>query len=223
MTLWKRLQDLLNAEAHYAIDQAEQPEVMLAQLMRDLDAGIRAARSAVVQAVAGQQRLESEVRSLRAQAERAGQHAEQALAAGDEDAARTALERQVQMEDQLADLKPQAEQAATSAERLHQQLGALRQRREDYARRRATLVARQRTARAQMSIARATPCDSAMENATERMRSLERRVAEAEALTAAEMTVAAREHGSEHALIESQTRHAVNQRMAALKNKLAKA
>ncbi|MEM7407539.1 MAG: PspA/IM30 family protein [Pseudomonadota bacterium] len=222
MTLWKRLQELLNAQAHYAIDQAEQPEVMLAQLMRDLDAGIRAARSAVVQAVAGQQRLEAEVQTLTAEARRSGEHAEQALAAEDEDGARAALERQVQIEDQLSDLKPQAAQAAASAERLHQQLGALRHRREDYARRRAMLVARQRTARAQMSIARATPPDCDMESAAERMSALERRVADAEALTAAEMTVAAREHGPEEALIASQTRHAVNERMAALKDKLAK-
>ena len=53
MSLVKRLNALLNANSHYILDHTEQPEVMLAQLLRDVDDGIRCARTAVVQAAAG--------------------------------------------------------------------------------------------------------------------------------------------------------------------------
>ena len=48
MGLISRINDLLLANAHHAIDQAENPEVMLKQVIRDMDRNIQDARTAVV-------------------------------------------------------------------------------------------------------------------------------------------------------------------------------
>ena len=54
MSVISRINELLLANAHHAIDQAENPEVMLKQVIRDMDRNIYEARVAVVSAVAGE-------------------------------------------------------------------------------------------------------------------------------------------------------------------------
>lgn len=91
MNIFERLQKLLNANAHYALAQAERPEVMLAELLRDIDSGIRAARAALVQAVALEKRLSDDMTRHTAASNEWEQKTELALTAGQEAVTRAHL------------------------------------------------------------------------------------------------------------------------------------
>ena len=81
MSLIGRINDLFLASAHHAIDQAENPEIMLKQVIRDMDRNIQDARAAVVSAVAGEKQLAAQVEHHRRTATELERNATSALEA----------------------------------------------------------------------------------------------------------------------------------------------
>lgn len=217
MSVVKRLNALLNANSHYMLDQAEQPDVMLAQLLRDVDDGIRCARNAVVQAVASATRIETELSEHQQKADAWRTRTENALKAGNEDAARRALERHIEVANTIAELHT----ARHNAAKLQDQLAGLRAKREGYLRRQAALVMRQRVAQANRVINRQKSVDVSLGDIDQSFTTLERRIADAEALNAAELEISARENETETLLSNVENKQAVDDAMSALKAKVA--
>lgn len=188
-TIFERLDSLLNAKAHYAIDQAEDPLVMLAQLMRDLDDATRAARREVVQAVAAERQLRNALDGARNNAQACLAMARGLLEAGDEEGARQCAERHVEAEAAVRELESEVKRATERAARLKTRFADLLRKREACARRKITLVARQKAARASRRISAAGARPSASIHVNERMEAVAERVAEVEALASAELDV----------------------------------
>ncbi len=69
MGLIRRIQDIFLANAHHAVDQAENPEVMVKQVIRELDQKVQGARASVVKAVSAEKQLEAQVNRHRSTAE----------------------------------------------------------------------------------------------------------------------------------------------------------
>ena len=69
MGLISRIQGILLANAHHTIDRAENPEVIVKQVIRSLDQEVQNARVSVVKAVTSEKQLAAQVNRHRSVAE----------------------------------------------------------------------------------------------------------------------------------------------------------
>ena len=93
MGIFKRLQDIRSANMGEMIDSSEDPEPMLAQAIREMEAAIGEARHQTARAMANEKLVRKELTENERQAQEWQQRAEKAIAAGDEGLARKALTR----------------------------------------------------------------------------------------------------------------------------------
>ncbi len=106
MNIFQRLQDLVTANTHHAIDMAENPEKMLKQAIREMDEKIRMGRAAVVGAVASEKKLFRQVEQHRHKVGELTSKAESAIEAGQDDIATSLLERKLEHERITEDMEP---------------------------------------------------------------------------------------------------------------------
>lgn len=126
-SILRRLQILWNAQAHYQLDQIEDPEVMLRQAVRELHDQVRAARAALVDALTWEKRLNNRLADNTQTTTSWRERAERAMRTGDEAYARIALGRQLELEDALPTLERDLKQAQRVRERIQQQCETLEQ------------------------------------------------------------------------------------------------
>jgi len=219
--LISRINDLLLANAHHAIDQAENPEVMLKQVIRDMDRNIQDARTAVVSAVAGEKQLGFQVEHHRRVAADLERKAESALKAGREDLAREALARRIDHDRIAADLERSRAGASEICTRLKAQLDTLFAKRADAFRRKEVLIARQRAAEARSRLTRSLAAANIDDTSGEKLTRMQQRVVEMEAEAAAVIEVLEEPRQVEKDIAEIETAAQVDEALAALKARLA--
>ena len=91
-------------------------------------------------------RIETELSDHQQKTDAGRTHAENALKAGNENAARRALEHHIEVSNTIAELQRTADTARHNAAKLQDQLAALRAKRDEFLRRQAARVVRQRVA-----------------------------------------------------------------------------
>ena len=221
MGLISRINDLLLANAHHAIDQAENPEVMLKQVIRDMDRNIQDARTAVVSAVAGEKQLGFQVEHHRRVAADLERKAESAVKGGREDLAREALARRIDHDRIAVDLERSRAGASEICTRLKTQLDTLLAKRADAFRRKEVLIARQRAAEARSRLTRSLAAASIDDTSGEKLTRMQQRVVEMEAEAAAVIEVLEEPRQVEKDIAEIETAAQVDEALAALKARLA--
>lgn len=137
MGFFKRLTDIFRAKANTALDRAEDPRQTLDYSYQRQVELLQEVRRGVVDVASSRKRLELQLRSLAAQADKLENQGRAALAAGREDLAREALSRrsglQQQMEqlgEQLAQLQAEEEKLVLAQQRLSAKVEAFRTRKE---------------------------------------------------------------------------------------------
>jgi phage shock protein A len=221
MSLISRINDLLLANAHHALDQAENPEVMLKQVIRDMDRNIDEARAAVVSAVTGEKQLAAQAKHHRCIANDMERKAESALTAGREDLARHALARKIDHDRVAADLERSHREASEICTRVKAQLDTLLAKRADACRRNDVLIARQRAAEARSRVSRSLAAASIGDTSGEKLARMQHRVAEMEAEAAAVTEVLEEPKQPEKDIAEIETAAQVDDALVALKARLA--
>ena len=93
MNIFSRLSDIISANLNALLDRAENPEVMIAHIIREMEEGLARARRLGASAVAAEKRIGRELEQKRQQAELWRNKARSAIDRGREDLARRALER----------------------------------------------------------------------------------------------------------------------------------
>jgi phage shock protein A len=154
MGIFSRVSDIITANLNALLDRAEDPEVLLAQVVREMEAGIATGRRSAAVAIAAERRLQREWDDHRAQADHWTGRARDALAAGREDLARRALARKHEhaaLAESLAEQHADAAQTSRSARTF---LRALEARLAEARRKQRALVARHRTARLRVEVHR---------------------------------------------------------------------
>src|SRR4051812_33075819 len=154
MGIFSRVSDIITANLNGLLDRAEDPEAMLAQVVREMEAGVAAARRSAAVAVAAERRLQREWDDNRSQADHWTGRAREALAAGREELARRALARKHEhaaLAQVLAEQHADASQTGRSARTA---LRALEARLAEARRKQRTLVARHRTAQVRVAVHR---------------------------------------------------------------------
>ncbi len=151
MGVFRRVSDILTANVNDMLDQAEDPEKMIKQVIREMEEAIRGARRTVAQVIASQKKLEREAQTNKRLVDEWQRKAQQAVDMDRDDLARTALTRRREHETLVATLEQQHSAGQASADNLRQTLKGLEAKLADAKRRKTMLVARKKTAEAQIS------------------------------------------------------------------------
>lgn len=141
-TTLSRISNILRSNVNELLDQLEDPEKMVRQMVRDLEADVDRVTAAVGTAVAAVRRLQKEQETQRLRSQQLQTRAGQALDAGDEPLARQILARRVLLAQAADDLQPALDEGGQTVERLKSQLTSLRADLQDARNRQGSLIAR---------------------------------------------------------------------------------
>jgi len=154
MGIFARLSDIITSNINALLDRAENPEWMIAQIIREMEEGLASAKRYAATAIAAERRIGRELEQNRLQVEHWKSKAKQALVAEREDLARRALARKMEHEDLVRSLENQHEQALQTCQNVRTSLHALEARLAEARRKQRTLLARHSAALARVELHR---------------------------------------------------------------------
>jgi phage shock protein A len=211
-----RIGQLVRANINGMLDQAEDPEKMLDQLIRDFTSNIAEAEEAVAQTVGNLRLLEDDAREAReassewlTKAQAASDRAETLRSQGNtaeadrfDSLAKLALRRQISFEDQVKTFDTQIAQQTELTDKLKDGLNKLRVKREELVQKRDELVSRAKMAQAQMQV-QETLKDVSVLDPTSELNRFEERIRRQEAQARGMEEVAASSLEDQFAELES--------------------
>lgn len=153
MGVMDRVSRLVRANVNDLLDQAEDPEIMIDQILRDMESNIADGRKQVAAMIAQEKELEFERDETQKLADAWGDKAQRAVDASKDDLAREALRRQKDYSDNAGLYGQQLELQGQAVAKLKAQLAQLEAKYDQTRGQRDTLIARQKRARAQAQIA----------------------------------------------------------------------
>ena len=180
-TILGRIGQLVRANVNAMLDQAEDPEKMLDQLVRDFTNNIAEAEEAVARTVGNLRLLEDDQREAQEahsewgqKAAAASRRAEDLRGSGNtteadrfDELARIALGRQISFESQLQSFDSQISQQRELTDQLKDGLNKLRVKREQLVQKRDELISRAKMAQAQIEVQQAVKDVSVMDPTSE--------------------------------------------------------
>jgi len=179
-----RIAQVLRANINDLLDNAEDPEVMLNQILRDMEDSLDKGKSQVAEQIAQEKMMQADLDAAQKNVTEWGKKAELALAKEKEDLAREALRRQADYEEQVEVYEKQLAAQQQAVKKLKADLAALESKYQDARRKKDTLIARAKRVSAQQQIASASAKLSAVDYSSDLAR-MERRIQEKEARAAA--------------------------------------
>jgi len=219
-SLFKRINDVINANINDLVDRVEDPGRMIKQIIREMEENIRVAKDGVIDAITSEKHLLKDLEHHRCQSQDWEKKAEIALQTHTDDLARTALLRKKEHDQIIKTLEPSWQSAKRTSERLKAQLRSLEAKLEEARRKRSTLLARQRAAEARQHMDHTLTNMQAGLDAHTNFARMEDRVAEIEARTEAmeEVNDAATQMEKDFLAMEIEAE--VDSELAALKKKV---
>ena len=167
MSVMDRLSRLIRANVNDLIDKAEDPELMLDQILRDMQSNITSARAQVAAMIAQEKELEADLDETQRLASEWDRKARRAVEAGKDDLAREALRRKRDNQENARVYQQQHQAQEQMVEKLKAQLRQLETKYQTTLGQRDSLVARHRRAHAQRQVAQSlttiTPLDPSSE------------------------------------------------------------
>ncbi|WP_100403742.1 PspA/IM30 family protein [Bacillus sp. FJAT-42315] len=218
---FKRVKTYVGSELNAALDKAEDPVKMLDQFMREMEADIREAETAVAKQIANEKMLKKKFDDASQMAEKRQQQAIEALEAGNEDLARRALEDKKVHEGQAESMRTAYEQASSDAKVLREKLDEMKQEYQEMKVKKDTLKARAESAKTRTKMNR-TMSSIGSDESRRGFERMEEKVMqyEAEAETSEDLRSSSRSLDDELKALKSNS--AVDDELAALKKKLGK-
>lgn len=184
MGILDRMTRLVRANINDMLDQAEDPEKMLNELLREMESSIREARVAVANTIAQEKELEADLQDSQREAREWERRAELAVTSGKDDLAREALRRKRDAESIGTVYAQQLTSQQEMVARLKQQLQMLEAKQAEAESKRDVLIARHRATRAQRQITETVSSLPGLDSFSELDR-MEKRIRGEEAKTAA--------------------------------------
>ena len=219
MNILDRIAQVLRANINDLLDNAEDPEVMLNQILRDMEDSLDKGKSQVAEQIAQEKMMQADLDAAQKNVTEWGKKAELALAKEKEDLAREALRRQADYEEQVEVYEKQLAAQQQAVKKLKADLAALESKYQDARRKKDTLIARAKRVSAQQQIASASAKLSAVDYSSDLAR-MERRIQEKEARAAARQELD--KSSSDDDFDKLGADDEVEKRLAALKQKLVK-
>jgi phage shock protein A len=154
MGIFSRIFDIFTGNLNALLDRAENPEVMLDQMIREMEDSLARARRYAAVAIAAESRLRRDRDDHRGQVEQWTARAREALAAGREELARKALARKQEHDVLVRSLDEEYAEAVQAAQSARTALEALEARLAEARTKQRILLARHRTAQVRMEVHR---------------------------------------------------------------------
>ena len=165
-SIFGRIAQLARANINNLLDAAEDPQVMIDQMIRDYTDNIQEAEAAISQTLGNLRLMEEDVREDELAAEEWGQKAKAAAAKAEEirkdgkkadadkfdNLARLALKKQINFEQEVAALKPTVESQTVVVDKLRSGLNGMKDKLSELKAKRDELVSRDRIADAQNQV-----------------------------------------------------------------------
>lgn len=231
-SIFGRISQLVRANVNALIDQAEDPQKMIDQLVRDFSANIQEAEAATAQTIGNLRMLEEDYREDIAAAQEwgrkaliASQRADEMRTAGRMDEAdrfdglaKVALSNQISSENEARAAEPQIQAQTDVVARLKDGVNSMKQKLQQLTQKRNELAARAKTAQAQVQVNDALGSVNVMDPTSELSR-FEDQVRRQEALALGQQELAASSLDNQFAQLEDLGQLSeVEQRLAALKS-----
>lgn len=219
MKLFTRLSDIISANLHSLLDNAEDPQKVLRLVIRDMDETLAEARSALANYLSEQKQLERELASSKAQCEIWVKNAEYALNKNREDLAKSALaEKQVEA-DKQDKLQKDMDVIDEAILQLRSDIEKLQLKITDAKQREKAFVIRQNAASTRLTVQRKLH-ETHIDDAIARFEMYERRVDEIEAdIAAYELTAKKGSLADEFAVLRKEQQ--IESELAELKARVA--
>ncbi len=150
MSILTRMSRLITANINHLLDQAEDPEVMVKEIIRDMEESIIELRRETVRAVATQKQLQKQIQAAQDVAVDLEEKAGLALEKDDEELARRILGRKLHTEKTRSNLEAELKSATETANQLKADLSKLEDQVQVARRKKDELIRRKRAAQAQM-------------------------------------------------------------------------
>jgi phage shock protein A len=154
MGIFSRISDIFTANLNALLDRAENPELMLSQMIREMEDGLAQARRYAAVAIAAENRLRRDRDDNQGRVEQWKARAREALAAGQEELAWRALAQKQEHEVLARSLNEEHAEAVQAAQSARTALEALEARLAEARRKQRVLVARHRTAQVRVEVYR---------------------------------------------------------------------
>jgi len=216
MGIFDRVSRLLRANVNDALDNAEDPEKMLDQLIRDMSEELRRARGQVAAMIAQEKELAADKAESDRNAAEWQRRAELAVGQGKDDLAREALRRKRDADENARVYGDQLTAQQQTVTRLKNQLQDLENKLDQMQSKRDALIARSRRAKAQQQVSE-TISNLPNGNAASEFERFERRIRTTEAKASASAEVAELSNDDEFAKLDQD--FGVEDELAALKSK----
>ncbi len=152
MKIFKRVSELAKANINHLLDQAEDPEVMVKQIIRDMEESIIEMRRETVRAVAREKQIEKQLLTAENLTKDYANKAGLAIEEGNEDLARKILVKKLHTERQKQLLAEELKDAKIVSEKLKNELLCLEDKVQSARRKKEELIRRKRSAEAKMRI-----------------------------------------------------------------------
>jgi phage shock protein A len=217
MGIFRRLADVIKSNLNDLIDKAEDPEKMLEQMIREMDASYRTAKVEVAKAIADEKKIQQQYQRNLEQAQMWEKKAMFAVQKSDDDLARQALKRKKSYDEIAQGFKGQLDEQSKMTELLKDNLHTLEAKIEEAKRKKNLLIARAKRAEAQKTIHNAVS-NISQTGAFDALARIEAKVQEIEIETAATMELTDTGLESQFAQLEASTD--VDDELEALKAKL---
>lgn len=222
MGIFDRINTILRANINDLLDRAEDPEVMLNQIIRDMADQINQARGQVANMLAQQKELEAELSDAQSNSSQWNGKAEMAVKASKDDLAREALQRKNDYDSQVTVLSQQLESQTATVNHLKDQLQQLQDKYDSTVRNKDMLIARHKTAQATEQMSKATSSLNTTDYSSDLNR-MEDRIRSEEAHASADSEMANYGAGStsvDDQFNQLQSNSAVDSQLAAMKQRL---
>lgn len=185
MGVMERLSTLIRANINDMLDQAEDPETMLSQILRDMESEIGKARSQVADMMAQERIFKDDLQAEQDKARHMEERAEHYVTQGNDAMAREALKRKSDSDANTAVLQQQLSAQSEMVSRLRSQLDTLQDKYQQAMGNRDALLARYHRAKAQQQVSH-TMTDLDVTDYTGELSRMERRIRTTEARAGAE-------------------------------------
>lgn len=180
MAIFERINNILRANLNDMLDRAEDPEKMLNQIIRDMEAAIQDAKSQVADMIAQEKVIKRDMEHSQELADEWEQKAELAVQKDRDDLALEALRRKRDYQEHADVYRQQWEAQKAAVERLKGELAQLQSKYDEARRKKDVLIARQKRARAQADVIRTSEQLDSIDYGAELER-MERRIVSEEA------------------------------------------
>ena len=167
MGILERVSTILRANINALLDQAEDPELVLTQILSDMKDAIAQARTQVAEMIAQEKLFQGDMEKNQAQAQEWARKAELALGRGSEELAKEALRRKVDYDRNASSYMQQLIAQQQVVTKLKSDLNALQSKYDSAMRNRESMIARHKAAMAQQKIAATAQQLSAIDPSSE--------------------------------------------------------